>query len=300
MDCGIVRNINGRDCQDNYLKGVSLILFTKRGENSFATLSAFTSAAITAAINNANPNSRFLVANNIEDATFEQEDAKAAIYSSGRMEYIRDSIMKTTFKHIGGDGKTHKAYVALNNADYEAYYFDQFGGMWYRKPEDTTLDQVQGIPISKGSTSPKIVPSNGTDGSEHVLVSQNWTTTLNVAELTYATAESLGFNIFDFANPLITVAAPLVSSITTTSAVIDLFSDRGTAIEGLTIANISTITADGVTKTMSSFVESTIVAGRYTATWTTAATATDIMLITYTGTDYDFYTPNRTTFVIPT
>jgi hypothetical protein len=298
INCQNPKNINGRECQNNYIKGISLILYTRKGENTFSTLSAFTSSAIIAAINSTYPSQRILISNEIDDFVFEQEDAKAAIYSSGRMEYIRDSIMKTTFKHIGGDGKTHKAYVALNNADYEAYYFDQFGGMWYRKPEDTTIDQVQGIPISKGSTIPKLFPSNGNDNSEYVQVTQNWTNTLNYSELTYATAQQIGFDIHNIARPLIIVDEPIAIDLNTTTLILDIFTDRGSGITGLTSDNIQSILINDVEVDVISFTESVLVTGRYTLVFDNNISDIDMYLYFY-KIGYDFIEANSIIYHIP-
>lgn len=298
-DCGLPGNFGGRSCPNDYLKDLSYMLITKRGENTFPTLSAMTSEAIQTAINNGDPTLRLLPVAEIENFDPTVGDPKVQEFTSGRKQYIKAGVTTFSFLIVGGDGLTEDEFVQLNNGTYDAYLYDSEGGLMYRKPTDSTEDQVQAMPISIGSWTPKTEFSNGSDRAENLMVSVDLDQNkYKSKERRYANSGVLSYSVEDIAVPLVDVNVDY-SATTTTTTVATIYDNRDNPIRNLAIANIDSIVVGGVSKTVSSITESSTAAGEYTIEWSTAGTSGDEVAISYTGDGYDWYYANLTTTEAP-
>lgn len=232
--------------------------------------------------------------NTLDDIEDAPEDAVFAEGTSGAKYFVRNGkrvivayMYKTSWQYI-------EQLNAYKNGDFGIYMFDTKGGLEYET--DAFGDKVKLIKIQSGSLHTSEMPAVG-DTPAKVKLEFTLDGAYKPEKIRYINSDDLGFNPFSNVDlpALIETKVSLVSA-SATDLVIEIKSEFDLGVEGLVIGDfiLNNQTTDAVV-TLSGVVADGVIPYRYTLSYASGVSVTDILNPTFTKTGFSTYNSNQAT-----
>lgn len=240
-------------------------------------------------LNETDPSKRLYVSPVFENVDKPRADSTFEEFPSGRKIKIKNGKKSFTGVHAEASEQLEDHYKNFACGQFGVFEIDINGQLKGKKLSVTGTD-LYPIPVDNNSFDTKFVDAKDGETSK-LMISFDFDRLMKDYENWMITADEVGFDFNDL-NPLFD-ASLIFNAKTSTTVVVDLQLQYGTAleriaIEGAVAADFSLYdNTDSASVTLSSVVESSTVAGRYTCTFTAITGSTHNLTLTFLKDGYE-------------